>query len=407
MSSLDRLQEAAYTGPSGTRIAFNFERVGAIVGRKTSAFEYPDRNGTFVQDNGSTGRRFPMRVFIDGGDYDIEADAFLELLSETGAGTLEHPVYGTAKVVPFGQITRRDDLVNEVGQAVFEVSFFETTDTIFPNTQNDPASSVLSAVDVYNSASADEFAENLSIETETERVTLKDRYLALLDSASSGLSAIAETSDDVQSQFNGVVDSINQSIDVLINDPLTLAFQTQIALQSPSRAAAAVQDRLDAYKNLLATFTNDNEPANENELRLNDQYASDYLIGQVLSTVNTTFNTRPEALNAATFILDEFDTFAVWRDESFNNVDTVDTGEAYQALQDAVAVAAGSLVEISFTLKQERRITLDKEHTFVELCGELYGDVSDDSLNFFIDSNDLSGSEIIEIPRGRSIVYYI
>ena len=79
---------------------------------------------------------------------------------------------------------------------------------------------------------------------------------------------------------------------------------------------------------------------------------------------------------------------------------------AYQRLQEAVAITAGFLVEISFTLKQESIIILDRPRTIVDLVAELYGTV-DDELDFFITSNNLSGSEILELPKGREIVYYI
>ncbi len=99
----------------------------------------------------------------------------------------------------------------------------------------------------------------------------------------------------------------------------------------------------------------------------------------------------------------------------FNNNDTandgklfeqIDTGGAYQQLQDAVALTAGFLVEISFSLKQERVIILDRNRTIIDLAAELYGSI-DDQLDFLISSNDLSGSEILELPRGREIVYYV
>ena len=64
------------------------------------------------------------------------------------------------------------------------------------------------------------------------------------------MQSVISVQEDVQKQFNAVNDSINNSIDVLVSQPLTLAFQTIILLQSPSRADAAISDRLTAYENL-------------------------------------------------------------------------------------------------------------------------------------------------------------
>ena len=83
-----------------------------------------------------------------------------------------------------------------------------------------------------------------------------------------------------------------------------------------------------------------------------------------------------------------------------------DTGEIYQPLQDAVALSAGFLVQLSFTLVQERRFILQRSRTIIDLVGELYGTV-DDQLDFFLNTNDLSGDDIIELPAGREVVYYV
>lgn len=86
--------------------------------------------------------------------------------------------------------------------------------------------------------------------------------------------------------------------------------------------------------------------------------------------------------------------------------DLVDTGESYRALQNASALAVGFLVELSFTLAQEHRIILDRPRTLIDLVAELYGEI-DPQLDFFINTNDLSGDEIIELPAGREIVFYV
>jgi len=124
------------------------------------------------------------------------------------------------------------------------------------------------------------------------------------------------------------------------------------------------------------------------------------------------FDARPRALEAAELILAQLDEVVVWQDQAFaalagaSTGGDIDTGEAYQALQEAVVLAAGYLVDISFQTLPERRIVLDRPRTILDLCGELYGNVSNDTLDFFIDSNELSGSEILEVPRGRGVVFY-
>lgn len=414
MSWFDRIREAAYTSPSGQRITFDYEDVRKSVDKKTTAFEFPDADGTFIQDLGHTGRRYPLRIFFWGDDYDNDADIFEIALLERGVGKLEHPIYGTVDVVPFGTITRRDDLKTAANQAIIEVAFWETIGIIYPTSQTDPASNVLTAVDEYNNAAAAEFEEVTDLDSAVEKSSFKNTYQASLNAVKSSLQSVANTQADVKKQFDAINDSINNGIDILVSEPLTLAFQTAIMIQAPARALTNIEARLDGYINLANQIIgNSNNIAvpgldsrNSNDFRTDDLYASTYVTGSIVSVVNNQFTTKTEALEAANIILEQFADLVEWRDNNLQSLSEIDTGKAYQQLLEAVALSAGFLVEISFSLKQERRIVLDRDRTIIDLVAELYGSI-DDQLDFFINSNDLSGTEIKELPRGREIVYYV
>lgn len=410
----DRIREAAYTSPSGVRTAFAYENVSKTVEKKTTGFEFPDANGTYVQDLGHTGRRYPLRVFFWGDDHDLEADAFEAALLETGDGRLEHPRYGMVDVVPFGQIKTRDDLKTAANQSILEVTFWATIGLVYPTVQSDPAAAVVAAINEYNAAASAEFETVIDLDSAVEQATFKNTYENLLGGAESGLQAIADVQDNVRSQFNAIVDSVNQGIDILVAQPLTLAFQTSLLIQAPARALTSIEARLNAYSDLASAIISGDgavvAPSGDsrslNEFRTNDLYASGYVTGSVVSVLNMQFVTKADAIRAAEAILEQFQAVAAWRDDNFRSLSEVDTGAAYQQLQEAVALAAGFLVDISFSLKQERGIILTRNRTIIDLSAELYGAV-DSELDFFISSNNLSGSEILELPKGREIVYYV
>ena len=410
MAWQDRIQELAYNSPSGIRFTSAYENVSKLVTKKTSAFNFPDADGTFVQDLGHTGHRYPLRFIFHGDDYDLQAKAFDAGLLEKGIGKLEHPIYGTINVVPFGEIKRRDDLKTAANQAIIEVTLWETIGLLYPTGQTDPADAVLVAIDEYNAAEAEQFEEILDTDSASTLATFKSGYQLLLDVSRNALKAVADVQDDVAQQFNAIFDSISAGIDTLVSDPLTLAFQTTQLLQTPALAAASIQARLDAYGNLVASLTGTvQEPGldseNANSFQTNDLYASTSVTGIIVSVVNNQFETKTEALAAAEALLDISEQLTTWRDANYESLGQIDTGGAYQQYEQAVSLAAGFLVQISFSLKQERRVVLDRNRTIIDLAGELYGEV-DAQLDFLIQSNDLTGSEILELPAGKEIVYY-
>ncbi len=411
MSWNDRLRESAYTSPSGVRITFDYEDVKKTVEKKTTGFEFPDADGTYVQDLGHSGRRYPLKIIFWGNDYDLQADNFESILLEKGVGKLEHPIYGVVDVVPFGTITRRDDLKTAANQAIIQVTFWETIGLVYPIGQDDPSSAILTSIDKYNTAAAESFNESVDLKSAISLATLKNNYNSLLDNVKNGLQQVADAQQDVQQQFNDIYDSIDQGLNVIVSDPLTLAFQTTLLIQSPARALTNIQSRLSAYGDLANSIisgdgANVQSEVDTNEFQLKDLYASTYVTGTVLSVVNNQFNTKSEAIEAADLILELFDQVTTWRDDNYQLLTGIDTGEAYQKLQETVAIASGYLVEISFSLKQEKRIILNRDRTILDLVAELYGSL-DEQLDFFISSNNLSGSEILELKKGREIVYYI
>lgn len=406
MSWEDRLQEAAYTSPSGIRITFDYEDVSLEFDKKGTAFEFADANNTFVQQTGNTSRRYPLRCFFWGENYDTDSDKFLKALEEEGVGKLEHPIYGTVDTVPFGRIRRRDDLKTSGNQAIFEITFWNTISIIYPSSQADAGSMVISSLEEYTAVTAENFVNVTDLSTESKKADFKGRYSVILDKAKSGLDNVANSTADVKKEFNAINDSINNSLDTLVNDPVTLASQTMQLIQSPSRAITSFSGKLDSYQNLINSVINGRSSVNKNDYASQRLYADTYVTGSINSAINNEFETKTEALQAAEFLLNQFEDVTNWSDEQLENLGEIDTGESYQKLQETIALTAGFLVEISFSLKQEKSIILDRNRTIVDLSAEIYGSV-DDQLDFLINSNNLTGDEILELPRGKEILYYV
>ena len=414
MSWMDRIAEAACTAPSGTRVVFDYEDLQYTIDKKTAAFNFPDVSGTYIQFSGHTGRQYPLRAIFWGDECDTTAAEFMQLLTEDGIFVLEHPVYGRINVVPFGRITRRDNLKTAANQVIVEITFWETIGVIYPDVQNDPASEVLAAVSAYNTAAAESFNSAVSVDSAVEKTSLKNESMGLIDAAKSGLQTVADAVDAVRKTFNEVYASINSGIDTLVGEPLDLAFQTMILVQAPARALTSISARLDAYSNLAESIINnttatassryDNRQANTFHMR--ELVASTHVTGTILSVINNQFETKTDALLAANVVLDLFDRIISWREGNYDTLGEIDTGELYQQLQNAVALTAGYLVYVSFSLKQERSFVLDRARTPLDLVAQLYGSI-DDKLDFFITSNSLVGTELLEIPTGREIVYYV
>ncbi len=434
MSWQDRLRQAAYTSPNGTRTLLVYEDVSRTAEKKTAAFDFPDADGTLVQDLGRKGRRYPLRMFFNGPDHDTEADAFEETLLERGAGVLEHPRYGRVDVVPFGEINQRDDLKTQANQTIIEVVFWDTVGTAYPTGQTNGIDDAVGALSMFTEVTAVYLDDAVDIQTAVEEATFRDQWNSFIDSAADNMAAVAETQASVSKNFNDIKKSINKGISVLVGQPLTLAFQTMAMIKAPSQALDLISARLSAYGNLAnsiisgssarisntgtgsigtVTPTNDNRAANE--LASRELFVQSAVAGACSSAMAAAldpdgaggYDTRAQAITAAETLLAQFDAAVEWSDANYAalNGEVVDTGGPYQQLQKAVALSAGALVQLAYNLSQERTITLDRPRSIVDFVAQYYGGV-DEYLDLFINTNNLTGSEILELPKGRKVVVY-
>ena len=439
----DRLRQAAYTGPSGTRLRFDYEDVSREYEARGTVFDFPGVNESYVQRTGFASRKYPLRCIFWGDDHDRFATAFEALLLENGVGKLEHPMYGTVDVVPFGTITRNDSLKTAANQTIIELTFWSTLRAIYPEARSDPQNEIKAALNGFNAAKAQEFADKMNLVGAVNKARAKATIRNLLQGISSGLEGISDTVTSISETMRTVQSDINFGMDVLIGQPLLLAQQIINLTTLPARAIAGIESRLEQYGLLLDRIIESSagSPAEQvatsvsllqsqtniaNDFHSSDLVAMTCVSAAVLAAASTpvnsngslvfdspVFTTKPQAMRAAEAILEMSDEAVVWRDLGFEALQTfdsigpnqIDFGESYQALQEAVALAAGYLVQVSFQVIPERRLILDRARTIVDVAAEVYGAV-DSRLDFLINSNDLTGSEILELPAGKTIVYY-
>jgi hypothetical protein len=448
----DRLREAAYTGPNGTRLTFLYEDVSREYEARGTVWEFPGVAEAYVQRTGFGSREYPLRCFFSGPNHDLEATDFEAVLLEEGIGRLEHPMYGPVNVVPFGRITRRDDLKTAANQSVIELTFFSTLVGVYPTSEANPQNEIFDALQVFDAAVAEQFADKMDLTNAVNRAAAKATTKNLLQATSAALEGVSDTLLSVTRAFRSLQQEINDGIDVLIGTPILLAEQVSNMITMPARALAGIESRLAGYK-ALADQIFDSDAGNparslvsgsslpvrreriSNDFHTSDLFALNTLAGSIIAAAATpidasgsvarspvaprsgtetpTFTTKPQALRTARDIAAQLDTLVAWRDQGFAGLGQInevagyqfDGGASQQAIQQAVALTVGYLVQASFQLIPERRIVLDRARTIVDLAAELYGSV-DDRLDFLIETNDLTGSEILELPPGKAIVYY-
>ena len=85
----------------------------------------------------------------------------------------------------------------------------------------------------------------------------------------------------------------------------------------------------------------------------------------------------------------------------------VDSGEGYSALLQTIASSIQVMQEAAFNLPMTRYIKLGRDRQVIELLCELYGPDGFNRIDEFINDNNLNAEEIVLIPMGREVRYYV
>jgi prophage DNA circulation protein len=407
-----------------------------------TAHEFPGVDEAYVQRTGNGPRRYPLRCYFSGPDHDIEALQFEAAVLSAGVGTLEHARFGPVRVVPFGDVGRREDLVTEANQTIVEVTFWTTLEAIYPTADANPQNEILAQLAGFNLAAGQQFANAIKLGSEASRAIEKATIRSLLRDVGKALDSVSSSVAGVRNAFGEATETINLGMDVLIGKPLVLAQQISNLIQAPARALTGLESRLEGYGLMMDSIfgTSAGNPAGRlaetaslgsirqrvaNDWHTADLMAMNGLAGSVISCTaqpldssgrpvrGPIFQTRSQAIAAAATLEEQLTTLVETRDDQLAAIaalpnlgsDQIDSGEGYQALRFATALAIGNLVQQSFALVPERSITIDRPRTIIDVCAQVYKTV-DSKLDFLISTNDLSGDELLELPAGRKILYY-
>lgn len=420
MSWETRLRQGAYTSPSGRRVEFEFVDVARETLKRTVGFQFPGLDGAYVQDNGFGARSYPLRCIFTGPNCDIEATQFEAALLERGVGRLEHPLYGTFDVVPFETITRQEDLVRSGNQSIVEVTFWTSIRELYPSSSIATANEIFAMADQVAVASSAQFEASVDISSVVLQADLLATYDNSISSINAMLQPIANGMSATRARFEAVRQVVVRSANQLISLPFGMAFQAAEMVSLPARDAKSFAVTFEAYMALLegtlaalpanpwlspAPPGSRAERARNNAFFVSDATACSIVMAVGVAATSCTYQTRNDAMAAAGSLLTLFDTVIAWRDRCYATIDKVDTGEAYVSLRDMTAAVVSFLVNLAFDLMVERRVTLTRPRALLELCAELYGGV-DEYLDLFISTNGFLPDELIELPRGREVIFY-
>lgn len=409
---------AEYKSSSGQVVPFAYEDIESSIYLKGSPFETIIGNGTFVQRLGKTSGIFPMNCIFHGDDYQAKADAFLSAIGEDGEGRLTHPIYGpNIRVRVIGTVTVTNPLKTADGQVIVSCAFYETVALQVGETAD-----AYSVFDSLVEASAVDFSQKVDLSDPLDKVSLKNRIESTLAGVQAKLKKAAGGVAHVTQAIEDAGDSLARGMDILIGEPLTLGFQCQQLISEPRRQNERLRYKMSAYNNLaedLFAFTI-GEPSKyskeaENTFHFHRLMAQSIVANAAMLAMESwDYFTKGDYIQTALGLTDLHEAYLAWHDAGYDTIaiddvftQNIDTGDGVGELSAVLAAAIADLMRRAADGKTEIREATTRPEALIPACMDRYGTSKEPTLTLFIESNGLAGDEIIEIPKGRELVWYV
>lgn len=453
---VNRLRVAKYISPNGIESTLKIDVLSRIGGKKASMHEILNKNEAIPQDQGNKSRTYPIEAFFTGDNGDQEADTFYNSLHEQysieNAGILKHPRWGDIAVMPF-DVQQNENLVNEGGIFRVIVSFREIPDSIFPVIGQVDQFQITSEITDMESILED---ANLSINVDDlgDYASFSARIKDVVSIVEDALGEIASTVDEVEDQFRLIQDDINRALATggtaleimsqinnlirlpsgildssiakldafgtiaqgILSSSTTTTGNTGTALSVTSQTSTKVQAYATMIVALTNSFTDTFDPKADriNEINQATIFQSvAYFSSAVISeaALFTEFKTRDTASNTLDLINETNDLVIESNSIIYQDLADVTIDKAYtpdhnteNILGEIIGNTNAILIERSFDLKSKFTEILKTSSDAITLTWKYYKD--NDMLDFFLETNNITDEEFLEIGIGREVVSF-
>lgn len=371
----------------------------------TTEFNYPNLDGTFVSKKKKLGTRYGLEIYFQGENHLDTSEAFEKSINNSAPLVIEHPFYGVLTVqAPKFEVDNSGYNVSKWTGVVIE-TLVETN----PKINVDPVDSIA----VQKIFVDERMAAALLLPPNTTDINTMSYNNARNYKVVTPYITVPIEAEQYFNLFNAASSAIN----VATAGPL-LAMRTSIAmLSAPAMFTISVTNRMNLLKsqfaNLRQTIVGVTSPTSK---QIYQNLAGTIISSMCLASSVPLANDYSDSYKSLLIVDDVLDTFNQYM-EDLDLLQTANGGtpssfipnaDAIIALSQLLNLALSNLFLISLSSRVERSITTENDTNVVILTHRFYGlDNADNNMNEFIANNSIGLNELLQIKKGRKIVYYI
>lgn len=369
-----------------------------------SEFEFVELAGTLADRRKPKGVKYTLEIYFQGETHLEQADKFFKSADNQKYWILKHPFYGSLNVQPFS--LNQDNTGYNVSK--FTIPVIETI------TDDNPKTSVNALDSIVNTKLAlDEMTENVILELTQSDIAVIEEVTA---NAFNFTVPIIKLPEEFQKLMN-LYSAANAAIDTATSSAMAVMRAVNTLITAPFKFAANVKNRVNALKNQFNSLRN----TISNITGLSGKQTYQSLAANIISTVCLTvtepldgdFNSNKKVAEILQIVNEMYDSYLqdidLLQSPNGNSPESfVPDFNTLSTLNDLINQTTSYLFIAVISARKERSIICEDDTNIVTLTHRFYGlDMYDKNIDELIENNDLSIDELIIIPKGRKIIYYI
>jgi hypothetical protein len=416
----DRLREnIQLTSPDGAVFTPRWTGNPRSQSKKIGIFNFPNVNGSIVQDLGTTGTTYAFTLYFEGPNNDLESDAFMAALRERGVWEVIHPVHGLKKLQPVS-FTENTDPVKSGNVTQFDTEWIEPLELAALPSASELQASIAAQIETVNEVAAEQLEQSTFQKIAAEIAAFRDAVNNVVSAVEDNLQALSNFAADIAAEIEAIKRDIDNVLSVVPLDVISLAGQIQELIQLPARAIDDIQTRLDTYENfaedlgLISPDTTGRDSYNRVAVQECALTAVFCAVADISSTGSLTSRSQAvqvieanqKLFSDAIDVLDS--TQELFEGQPIDR-QYFSQSQSYSDSGKLVSQTVAYLLRSLFDLKTEKRFTLDRNRNPVMVTIEEYGSLGEGDINLdlFLESNQIEGNEHLIMPKGRELVVYV
>lgn len=406
MSWVNRVQSGlVITTGDGKSYEPKWMKTSYVRDYNVTEYNFPETDGTLVKRTTALGTKYSIEIFFEGDENIEDAEQFRISSDDRRPWTIEHPEYGNILVQP--------------SSLSFDTSVYNSTRVTGTVTETiaDEGLQItevpLDLITGFNLAVFEISAAALSEQPNPNPARMAQNNQAYYDSGRLSVSNLIESE-----RYFAAFSAANGAIANVTAKPLQAAISLQRVIEAPAQFSLSVRARIDILRNQLTTLIQSAlTVASVFDKKLIETNGSVIISAMSLSAAtplgnndygnaDTVFQIIEILLNANldyTNVIDSMQTVNGGDTDSY----VPDFGLSIQ-VNDVLNYTISSLFTIALSAQQLRTFTLTSDTSLILLAHKFYGLNEDDStIDDFILQNSLGLNDMLILPAGKIVKYYV